>query len=123
MQGCAKFAELWTWYQVQLLTWGVVVYLECSREVVMAIWMLGPKSSMKFDHTETEEKNPWLRELGSPAAMGFVVRAETEQEARKLTANCATVEGKEAWLSSAFSECVRVIPDGPEMVIMSQVIY
>ena len=66
-------------------------------------------------------KHLWLllRDVGGyDEAGGFVVRAETEGEARKLAARMRGDEGEDAWLNPYSSSCVRLRGIGPTGVIL-----
>jgi len=65
---------------------------------------------------------------GSPWAyrydcfLGFVVRAENEQQAREFAAeksDGAGDEGKEAWLDAKYSTCTILTTDGEPGVLLS----
>ena len=85
----------------------------------MKLWHLTPKENLV--------KDPWTPWYDK--AMGFVIRAETEEQARKL----ATKQGgdevdrfggynkearKDAWLNSQYSDCAELLTDGEEEVII-----
>ena len=56
--------------------------------------------------------NPWSPWFDK--AFGFVVRAETEQEARNLAHGAAGDENRHGspWLEPKFSTCAELIPEG-----------
>lgn len=51
-------------------------------------------------------------------AFGFVVRAESEKEARELVAFDAGDESWEAWVDSKYSSCVELTPIGEREIII-----
>ena len=51
-------------------------------------------------------------------AFGFVVRAESEREARLLASNGAGDEGQDAWIDAEASTCVELTADGEAGMIM-----
>lgn len=61
-------------------------------------------------------KDPWRGRYDMN--YGFVVRAETESQARDLAAKKAGDETPIAWLGAEFSTCIELLPDGqPEIVL------
>jgi hypothetical protein len=72
----------------------------------MKLWLLRPKEGRS--HWE-----PWYDK-----AFGFVVRANSETEARKLASGDAGDEGEEAWLLQQLSTCVELTADGEAGIIM-----
>lgn len=83
----------------------------------MKLWLLEPVRTLPVDD------NPW--EPWYDKAFGFVVRAETEAEARAL----AQAEGGDeiygpnvndcpAWTDNRYSTCVELLPDGPIGVVL-----
>jgi hypothetical protein len=72
---------------------------------------------MKLWHVTARDKRPeW--EPWYDKAFAFVVRAETEAEARELAANCAGEEGSNPWLNSDASLCEILTPKGERGVII-----
>lgn len=76
----------------------------------MKLWVLRPNKSLKY---LDEPWKPWHDKV-----YGFVVRAETEKEARKLASNLCGDEGEDAWLSDKFSTCEELTTAGNPRVIM-----
>jgi hypothetical protein len=84
----------------------------------MKLWLLRPVEELPQD------KNPW--DPWYDKAFGFVVRAETEQDARNLVVGdlnnqwdgeCGN-EGKPAWLNPKLSTCVELLQEGePGLII------
>lgn len=78
----------------------------------MTLWLLRPKPE-----EERPGRDPW--NLRWDCYYGFVVRAETEQEARNL----ADKRGDESargnpWQDPAYTTCTPLSADGPAEVIM-----
>lgn len=66
-----------------------------------------------------EHDNPWNPWFDT--AVGFVVRAETEQRARELANEMAGDECRrqdDAWTNSRYSHCHQLPVDGAEGVIL-----
>lgn len=51
-------------------------------------------------------------------AFGFVVRAETEEQARKFAAAAAGDETEDAWLSTMLSTCEELTADGDPGIVI-----
>ncbi len=86
----------------------------------MELWILKPQLNLAKDDDPWE---PWYDK-----AFGFVVRAETEKEARQLANNEAGEENKgeflgetitTPWLDSKYSSCNVLTRDGMSEVIIS----
>jgi hypothetical protein len=75
----------------------------------MKLWILEPVDDNKL-------WKPWYDK-----AFGFVVRAQSEGEARLLAAKMCGDEKENAWLDSANSTCIELLPDGKEGVIIRDV--
>jgi hypothetical protein len=87
----------------------------------MHLWLLRPRDDLPIsDH-------PW--EPFDDKAFGFVVRAETEADARQLANaaggdECGPIRtepyrvGGDPWLDPRYSSCVELLPDGPPGVII-----
>lgn len=80
----------------------------------MKLWLLEAREDLPKDST-----NPWHPWYDK--TFGFVIRAETEYQARLI----ATLKGddelqgnKDAWLDSAYSTCVELLPDGELGVVL-----
>lgn len=88
----------------------------------MKLWLLRPVDGL------AENDNPW--EPWYDKAFGFVVRAETEAEARDMAhagagdenrgqfMNAKTANTQEPWKDAKYSTCVELLPDGPAEVVM-----
>lgn len=80
----------------------------------MKLWLLQPRNLPK-----DEAKNPW--EPWYDKTLGFVVRAETEQDARQIADENGMEEnrgGKHPWLDAALSTCEELTADGePGMIL------
>jgi len=73
----------------------------------MKLWILRPGP-------DERAWNPWYDK-----AFGFVVRAESEEEARRMASEEHGDEGLEAWLSDGSSSCAPLLAEGaPEVVIV-----
>lgn len=60
--------------------------------------------------------DPWS--FPYDVALGFIVRAETEQQARELAAEQAGDEGRNAWLDPDYSTCMVLTDTGEAGVIL-----
>ena len=88
----------------------------------MKLWILRPVDGL------AKTDNPW--EPWYDKAFGFVVRAETEAEARDLADADAgdenrgefmgrsTANTKAPWKDAAYSTCVELLPEGAAEVVM-----
>lgn len=88
----------------------------------MKLWLLRP-----VDRQEPND-NPW--QPWYDKAFGFVVRAETEAEARDMAhadagdesrgefMNEKTANTREPWKDATYSTCVELLPEGPAEVVM-----
>ena len=83
-------------------------------ELNLKLWLLRPYK--KFQSHYTDEVSPWNPWYGK--AFGFVVRAETEEEARKLASEDCGEEGKEAWVSGKYSGCMALRIEGKAKIII-----
>jgi hypothetical protein len=77
-----------------------------GRDIVK-LWILKPVN---------EYRPPWTPQHDK--AFGFVVRAETEPEAREFAKEVAGYEGAAAWNDPEYSTCIELTPDGESEVIM-----
>ena len=75
----------------------------------MKLWLLRPIHG----HDEWGPWKPWYDKT-----FGFVVRAETEDEARLLASKQAGDEGHHAWMEPFESTCVELTADGPAGVVI-----
>ena len=73
------------------------------------LWILRPR--------RCDEDNPWGLWLYDKS-MGFVVRADSEAEARALASVQAGDEGQEAWERPEYSECSLLSDRGEPEVIL-----
>ena len=88
----------------------------------MKLWILRPIDGLAGDDDPWE---PWYDK-----AFGFVVRAETEDEARELAHTHAgaenngvflsrkTAKTNAPWKDAAYSTCVELLPDGDAGIVM-----
>lgn len=80
----------------------------------MKLYLLKPIENLEIDFWD-----PWYDK-----AFGFVVRAETEFEARNIANdNCGDedrtfLEGNSPWLSAEFSKCTELSADGKSEMIL-----
>ena len=90
----------------------------------MKLWLLRPVEGLP------KETNPWRPKYDK--ALGFVVRAETENEARKMANDAGGDEtgpiqqivyrtGGDPWLDPSLSTCVELTGDGEPGVIIDDV--
>jgi hypothetical protein len=79
----------------------------------MKLWILRPVEGLAYNID-----NPW--EPWYDKAFGFVVRADTEEEARKLAESDSGDEsyGGTPWLDAALSTCAELLPEGDACVVM-----
>jgi len=73
----------------------------------MKLWLLRP-----IDQS-APPWSPWKNKV-----LGFVICAADEQSARSLAAADPGDEESEAWLDSAISSCVELVPGLYEAVVM-----
>lgn len=88
----------------------------------MKLWLLRPVEGLAKNNDPWE---PWYDK-----AFGFVVRAETEEQARAVAMKEAGDEGHRwgagfkkrmdvpAWTDAKYSTCVELLPDGPAGVVL-----
>ncbi len=84
----------------------------------MKLWLLRPVEGLD------KKDNPW--EPWYDKAFGFVVRAETEDEAREFAHAAAgdenrsakTANTSEPWKDAKYSTCTELMPDGDAGVVM-----
>lgn len=82
----------------------------------MSLWLLRPNDYGHDDGWVGAAGSPW--EKWYDKAFGFVVRAETENEARRMAQEQSGDEGDTAWLSSEFSTCTELTADGEAAVVI-----
>ena len=73
----------------------------------MKLWLLKAREDLP------EGDNPW--EPWYDKNFGFVVRSETEEQARQLAHENDT---KQPWLNSKYSQCTELLQDGEAEMIM-----
>ena len=83
----------------------------------MKLWLLRPVEDLPPDH----DKNPW--EPWYDKAFGFVVRAETEEEARGFAQRdsgdeCGWRREKPTWLLPQWSTCTPLTEEGEAGVVI-----
>ena len=81
----------------------------------MKLWLIGKRGGLA---REGDPWRPWYDK-----AYGFVVRAETEADARRLANENGGDERREIpgvypWLDSEFSTCVELTADGERGVVL-----
>ena len=79
----------------------------------MKLWILSPVKTLQ------DRDNPWKPWYDK--AFGFVVRAETEEEARRLANEKAGDENRyemRTWLDSTYSTCKPLTYEGTPEVVM-----
>ena len=88
----------------------------------MKLWLLRPMEGL------AKNDNPW--EPWYDKAFGFVVRAETEEEARRFAQADAgdekrgtflgekTSDTNTPWMDAKYSTCTELLPDGAPGVVM-----
>jgi hypothetical protein len=78
----------------------------------MKLWLLRP--SEEFPEGTKSPWEPW-----KDTVVGFVVRAEMEEDARGLADAEAGDEGNDdPWLDEQLSTCVELTADGPAEVVI-----
>jgi hypothetical protein len=99
----------------------VLHHLEFGRSApvksIMKLWLLRPRDDLP------DQDDPWWNRHDK--AHGFVVRAQTEQQAREIAhqhagdENQASTYIKAPWLDPRYSTCKQLLPDvGMEGVII-----
>ena len=85
----------------------------------MKLWLLRPSEEIWDDD---DNKNPWTP--WHDKCFGFVIRAETEAEARRLADMNAGEENElhgethSTWLDSVYSTCTELTSDGEPGIIL-----
>jgi hypothetical protein len=90
------------------------------KKIRMKLWLLKPIKDLKKEYSPWED--PWWDKT-----VGFVIRAETEKEAREIATENGGDEinkdyfaggDKNAWLSEKFSTCEELTGEGEAGVIL-----
>jgi hypothetical protein len=79
----------------------------------MKLWLLRPAAEFEDGNNPW---NPWYDK-----SFGFVIRAETESEARELAhanAGGEVFEWSNSWKDAKYSTCVELSSEGPAEVVM-----
>ncbi len=86
----------------------------------MNLWMLKPVDAATATKTYArEEQQVEVKRWTWDCAYGFMVRAETEEEARSLASEQCGDEGPESWTDTSLSTCdVVSAADGEAEVLM-----
>ena len=80
-------------------------------DLQMKLWLLRPVKGLP------DNDNPWDPWYDKP--FGYVVRAKTEGEARKIAEDkSGTALKKHTWLNPQYSTCVELTSDGLSEVII-----
>lgn len=77
----------------------------------MYLWILKPNKNLSY---EDDLWSPWYDKT-----FGVVVRAESEDKARKLASTACGDEGSKAWLDAKYSSCLRLLDEGEESVVIT----
>lgn len=80
----------------------------------MKLWILKPKENVDNYSQIISPWNPWYDKF-----FGFVIRAESEERARKLAGLICGDEGDQAWLDSSLSICKELLAEGNEEVVIT----
>jgi hypothetical protein len=75
--------------------------LESRKGIEMKLWLIEQSAQVDWDE-----------------AVGFVIRAESEVEARKMASKEAGDEGAVTWLDIAHSNCVELNSKGEGAIIL-----
>lgn len=75
----------------------------------MKLWILERKLDLPHDD------NPWR--FPYDKNHGFVIRAETEDSARKI-ANSRSADEGDVWANDKYSTCIELISSGEEGIIL-----
>ncbi len=81
----------------------------------MTLWLLKPRDDLPV------LDNPWTPSYDR--VFGFVVRAESEEEARRMVTRSGetgaeVIRHPDAWLSNDYSICMELTPDGEANIIL-----
>lgn len=87
----------------------------------MKLWILRPREELadRIYVGKIMHRNPWVPWYDKN--FGYVVRAETEEQARQLADQRAMEEnssGQHPWLQPMYSTCTELTADGDAEVIM-----
>ena len=84
----------------------------------MKLWLLRPKKEFPEGY-----QDPWLPWYDK--VFGFVIRAETEENARKIADKNAMAENDplHPWLDPLLSDCIELTSEGEEELILQDVWY
>ena len=76
----------------------------------MALWLLKPKENLVENYWD----NPYDKQHG------FVIRAQSETEARRIAQENAAQESfrESVWLDPTITECTQVQPEGNSALIL-----
>jgi hypothetical protein len=83
---------------------------------MMKLWLLRPKDDLP------KGDNPW--EPWYDKAFGFIIRAETEREARSMAQaeggdECDGIRRKrQIWTDEKYTTCTELQPDGEKMIVL-----
>lgn len=76
----------------------------------MKLWLLTPRTDL------ANQDNPWRSQYDK--TFGHVVRAESEQDARRFAAIAAGDEGPAPWTTDRFSTCTELTADGEAGIVL-----
>ena len=96
-----------------------------NADKTMKLWLLRPVEDLERDD------NPWEPQYDK--SLGFVIRAETEEQARAIAHNNAGDENDRhvfrargsvgmaaPWKGAKYSTCVELLPEGPAGVVIEE---
>ena len=84
------------------------------NDTEMKLWILKPREVVYG--TELDLWKPWYDK-----AFGYIVRAESEEEARKLGTLGSGIEAAEAWLDAKYPTCEELLPEGKSEIVLSDI--
>ena len=76
----------------------------------MKLWILKPVENLRKNDDPWE---PWYNK-----SFGFVVRAETEESARKFASEQSGDENSASWLDAKYSSCAELTTEGETGVVI-----
>lgn len=83
----------------------------------MKLWLLRPREEFdELGKKENESTNPWNPWYDK--CFGMVIRADSEDMARKIASTACSDEGSYPWLSEDYSTCVELVPSGEPRIII-----